>query len=68
VIIKLQKSPLIIAEMRRSPEIPAIRMVVSVFSKKPITTDPGGRLGKILAFLVVFGLNGFSVYEVRIII
>jgi len=33
--------------MRRSPEIPAIRMVVSVFSKKPITTDPGGRLGKI---------------------
>jgi len=80
----LQNSPLISAETRRSPEIPAIRMFVSEASKKPIIIDPGGTLGKIRVqmqsdrndatkkikpnIFSSFGLTEFSVYETRIII
>ena len=45
--VKLQQSPLSSAEMRRSPEMPAIKVLFSVFLKKLITNDPGGMLGRI---------------------
>jgi hypothetical protein len=84
VIVTLQQSPLINAEITRSPEIPAISMLFSVFPKKLTTNDPGGMLGKIrvtmktemndarktirLNIFSRFLVMGFSVYETGIII
>jgi hypothetical protein len=47
VSITLQQSPLIIADTRRSLEIPNNRIVFSAFPKKSTTNDPGGTSGKI---------------------
>ena len=45
--ITLQESPLIIAEIRVSPETPAIVKFVSGFLKKSINKYPGGTFGNI---------------------